>query len=493
VAPQLRHALAMRLLRATLAFILTVAGAHAAAAETLHPRIVNGNVTNAYPSVGALLRREPTGTLSMLCSGTLIGCNTVLTAAHCFCPPDPLTGHTPDCTDIAALTADFAGVFFQHAGLFAHASIVLHPDYEFGYRGDAAIIKLAQPVSGIAPSAFNATRLPPPNANGVIVGFGRSGGDRRVNTDYGIKRSAPISTALCPDPVAGTPHLCFSLAQPGDSGTCNGDSGGPLFMDFGGGPLVAGITSGGFAYGNCMAPAFNFNTNVFTLRTWIAAQLGSDPTTACGDLAEVGAVQTSVLGAAGWPDAETDEQHFRFDVPAGTQRARLALNGEDAGLNGDVPFTHGYRLYARQDAEPSLTDDPCGGALADPYKFCEIEQPAPGPLHVLLERVAGFGQYQLTLTLFAGPPITPHGSPTPTATARQTPTPRPTRPLGPCIGDCDHNGRIAINELVRGVGIALTGTSPASCARLDANGNGSVSINELVSAVGAALNGCIAQ
>jgi hypothetical protein len=224
----------------------------------------------------------------------------------------------------------------------------------------------------------------------------------------------------------------------------------------------------------------------------VSGELGSDPAAGCSDLPEVGTSETSVRGSAGMPDPETDEQRFRFEVPAGTQVARLALNGEDTGLNGDVPFAHGYRMYARQDSEPSVTDSPCGGDLADPYKFCESEQPGPGPLHVLLERVAGDGQYQLTLTLFAGPPITPQGSPTPTATVRQTPTPRPTRPLGPCIGDCDRDGRIAINELVRGVGIALTGASPSTCVRLDDNGNGTVSVNELVSAVGAALNGCIA-
>ena len=466
-----------------------VADAHGeeVATRAIHPRIVNGAVTNLDPSVGMLLYRSRSGALSMFCSATMIGCNTVLTAAHCFCPPDPQTGHTPACTNIEELTADFAGVYFQHAGLFAHASVTLHPDYQFGARGDAAIIKLAQPVTGIAPSAINTTRLPSPGSDGVVVGFGRTGGDPEINVDYGIKRRAPIESALCPNPVEGTAHLCFSLAGPGDSGTCNGDSGGPLFMDLGSGDVLAGITSGGFAYGDCLPPAFNFSTNVFTYREWIAEQLGTDDTSQCSALPEVGTDATQVLGTSGAPDHDR-EQRFRFDIPATTGLVRIGLNGEDIGLNGDEPFRHGFNVYARLGGEPATTDLLCGDDRNDPYKFCEIDVPAPGPLHVLLDRVAGFGRYQLTVTLFSGPP---RDTPTPTPTHRHTPTPRPTRPLGPCVGDCDRDGRIAISELVRGVNLALTGTSPSDCSSIDANSDRAVNVNELVSAVNAALNGCI--
>ena len=67
-----------------------------------------------------------------------------------------------------------------------------------------------------------------------------------------------------------------------------------------------------------------------------------------------------------------------------------------------------------------------------------------------------------------------------------------TMPAG-CIGDCDHNGSVAINELIIGVNIALGSAPLSSCTAFDANGDGMVSINELISGVNDALNGCPAS
>ena len=59
-----------------------------------------------------------------------------------------------------------------------------------------------------------------------------------------------------------------------------------------------------------------------------------------------------------------------------------------------------------------------------------------------------------------------------------------------CVGDCDGDGVVAINELLIGVNI-VTGAAPLSACRvLDQNGDGTVSVNELVRAVNNALNRC---
>jgi hypothetical protein len=60
-----------------------------------------------------------------------------------------------------------------------------------------------------------------------------------------------------------------------------------------------------------------------------------------------------------------------------------------------------------------------------------------------------------------------------------------------CPGDCDGDGRITVNELIRAVGIALGNVDPSDCQGLDTSRNGRVDVAELVAAVGRALNGCV--
>jgi hypothetical protein len=61
---------------------------------------------------------------------------------------------------------------------------------------------------------------------------------------------------------------------------------------------------------------------------------------------------------------------------------------------------------------------------------------------------------------------------------------------GQCPGDCNRDRVVSIDELVRGVGIALGGPGIEGCDSLDRNGDGTVSVDELVVAVGHALVGC---
>ena len=65
-----------------------------------------------------------------------------------------------------------------------------------------------------------------------------------------------------------------------------------------------------------------------------------------------------------------------------------------------------------------------------------------------------------------------------------------TPPVPACVGDCNGDGTVAINELITGVNIALGSLPVSACEAIDANGNGEVAINELIAAVNNALSGC---
>jgi hypothetical protein len=69
-------------------------------------------------------------------------------------------------------------------------------------------------------------------------------------------------------------------------------------------------------------------------------------------------------------------------------------------------------------------------------------------------------------------------------------TPTATPPPGPCMGDCDDNGTVAINELITMVNIALGSQPVANCLNGDPDDSGQIAINEIVQAVNSALNGC---
>ncbi len=80
--------------------------------------------------------------------------------------------------------------------------------------------------------------------------------------------------------------------------------------------------------------------------------------------------------------------------------------------------------------------------------------------------------------------------PTPTRPpASATPTPTIAGPV-PCVGDCNADDSVGIDELVRGVNLALGRPDARPCDSLDADHDGKVSVSELVRAVNAALRGC---
>src|SRR5262249_23020891 len=143
-------------------------------ATELAGKIVNGLETHLYPSTGMLVISD-----GSLCSGVLVGCQTVLTAAHCVCTLNGVEAFNgaqcnarPDLLDPSRF-----GVFFQHAGSFRVASVAVHPGYIPGTTSDLALLRLATPVEGIAPSPINTTAKPPFGTVGTIVGFGSTEAD----------------------------------------------------------------------------------------------------------------------------------------------------------------------------------------------------------------------------------------------------------------------------------------------------------------------------
>lgn len=120
-----------------------------------------------------------------------------------------------------------------------------------------------------------------------------------------------------------------------------------------------------------------------------------------------------------------------------------------------------------------------------------VIQASNGPLAVDLES----GDGVLEIQNGSVPTTTAPGTFTPTPT-RSVPTPTATvTPMSPasCVGDCNGNRQVAINELITGVNIAFGNSSLDACTAFDANDSSSVEITELITAVNNALSGCPAE
>ena len=100
-----------------------------------------------------------------------------------------------------------------------------------------------------------------------------------------------------------------------------------------------------------------------------------------------------------------------------------------------------------------------------------------------------------TPTATVTPTMTPHGAvPTPTATDTPTPPATPTSPVaGPCVGDCNGNGQVTVDDLIRMVNIALglqplcAGEGGAGCLAGDANCDCQVTVDDIIRAVNNSL------
>jgi hypothetical protein len=393
-------------------------------------QIVNGESEFGEPTTAALLQGQDPATAFVVCSAVLVGCDTAITAGHCF----------------NAYAADRKTLFFQHAGFREIQSAVRHPLYAACYstvpscgdlaitrQEDIAVIKLATPVTGVTPATINTTATPAPATPGRIVGFGRDPLTEVSSflRNPGIKRSGSMTLAACQDPTL-SPYdvLCWDpsvvIGDPGeDVSTCDIDSGGPLFVDQGGERVVAGITKGALNQGPdaCVPPVEAYDTNVYRHRTWIAqtaASLGAvdlGTKTCGGDLPQlVDDEPAGACGAGEWFEGEAprscgfegalsaspSQQLHSFQVPTLTQLLRVTLNGISRTTNPvDVS------LYVRRGAPPTTSVYDCAGVATGNFAACEFASPLSGTWYALAVRVSGDVAYQITATAFGPPPPPP--------------------------------------------------------------------------------------
>ena len=359
------------------------------------PRIVNGLPTAAYPTTVAILSKD--FGLSF-CTGTLVGCRTVVTAAHCVCGGDGV-----DCQDSGSALIDPSEieVFVQSGGLFDVASITVPEKFVFGVRDDVAVLELAGFVEGVPRTRLN-TQVDPTETSaleGTIVGYGLTEGGL---TDSGVKRYGDILTTPCLTVPNDGRHLCWDFTEPlgppgEDANTCLGDSGGPLFMNFGQGDVLAGITSGGDSV-SCDPPDEAFDTNVWLVSSFIKKVAGSDlDAEMCGGLPDAGSEDAEIWTGDGSLDGADPERDFMFEVPDDARLLRVTLNGED----GADFQPNDMDVFIQQGSPATRAEFDCSSERSGSFEICEIHDPVPGTWYVLANLFEGTGgDFQVTATIY---------------------------------------------------------------------------------------------
>ncbi|MEU4746948.1 serine protease, partial [Actinosynnema sp. NPDC023658] len=189
-------------------------------------RIIGGVPTAEFPDCVAIGNAD-----GWCCSGTLVSPNVVVTAGHCVrggCAARVFTGK-----DVS---------FPDDGEVIAVKTALAHPDYRPPRAtGDLAVLVLSRPTS--VPPRSIATRDQLTGARFVrLAGYGNT--DVHSSGGYGRRRMVDVPIAG-DDPrygadqatefVAGAPFL--------DRDSCNGDSGGPAYVESDGRWFLVGATS----------------------------------------------------------------------------------------------------------------------------------------------------------------------------------------------------------------------------------------------------------
>jgi hypothetical protein len=334
------------------------------------PRIVNGVTTIGYPEVAALLFGTDPEVAESICTATLIGRRTLLTANHCL-------------KESRRPTAYHA--YFQNAGVIGVEWISPpHADYAFP-RADIAVLRLAQSLPSPTTAALNEAPVAT-GSRGLIVGFGRAGGR---DQESGIKRMGSILTSRCDrnEPAL----LCWDFSGTGqagqDSNTCNADSGGPLFTTTQPPRVLAGVTSDG-TRSDCLAGDHSFDVDVSKYIVWIGEQ-------ARGDIvSRSGARPAPLIFHAGKKLVRGELHDSHFVVPAGIKTLIVALNGADNGVTD-------FNLFVQRGARASFGQNDCRRDGRGNFAHCRFDSPQAGDWFARVDQQGPTsGEFQMVVTMY---------------------------------------------------------------------------------------------
>lgn len=223
------------------------------------PGIIGGQEVSPdeSPAQTSVIVYDPIG--KALCTGSLLGGNMVLTAAHCL-GSDPRKLLVVFAMNIGKASKEMAR---SVVGAIAHPLWKTNKDKPKD-NGDLAIIK----YQGVTPTGYRAATLLPsasPLKNKSLVllaGYGISDGIKK--TGSGLLRQ--VMTTISNAQFSATE---IQIEQRQGRGACHGDSGGPAYVISNGVYYLWGITSRGNQDGKDQCNMFSIYTNLLPHYKWM--------------------------------------------------------------------------------------------------------------------------------------------------------------------------------------------------------------------------------
>jgi hypothetical protein len=142
--------------------------------------------------------------------------------------------------------------------MYPGATVAPHPNYAGGNQSDIAVVRLSRDVVNVNPVPLVATG-PNLGEQVTVVGYGVTGDAGSV---FGTKRQATST-------VKRVAQTVFSFGGSGEGGVCEGDSGGPTFVNRGGQEQLIGVHSTSTM--GCQGEAFDIRVDAYA--SWINAQM----------------------------------------------------------------------------------------------------------------------------------------------------------------------------------------------------------------------------
>jgi len=203
-------------------------------------RIIGGMRTEPgeYPDCCLVGRRYSDGTRDWFCTGVLVHPRVVLTAAHCYDPPDFVINR------VALNTLDQKSL--RDAEIRRVRRVVVNPGYPRTMGNDISVLILKNEAD-VKPIPIASTADMAAATKTMLVGFGSTNamatkgfGIRKVEVD--ILRAAADDLDEAEDTLGFESDFEFVAGGEGHD-SCNGDSGGPAYILVNGVRKVAGLTS----------------------------------------------------------------------------------------------------------------------------------------------------------------------------------------------------------------------------------------------------------